>query len=661
MGQTPGVRLLEPLPLRGLTAPNRVLFGPHETNLGARRSLSDRHVAYYARRMAGGVGLVVTEEASVHGSDWPYERCPLASACGDGWQAIATEASRWGTIALAALGHSGGQGGSAYSQRELWAPSGVPEVNTREVPKAMEGPDIDAVVAGFADAARRAVGAGLDGVEINAGQHSLVRQFLSGLTNLRGDDYGTDRELFARRVLEAVRAAVGPEAIVGLRLSCDELAPWAGITPEAGAELAVRLASFADYLVVVRGAIFSVAATRPDGHVSPGFNLDLAGQVRQAVREAQGAEAIPVFAQGSIVDAGQAEWAVTEGRCDGVEMTRAQLADPDLVAKLRAGQAERVRPCILCNQTCKVRDNRNPPLTCVVEPRTGHETEDPDLEAMEPATGTEGRSLTVMGGGPAGLEAARTAAGRGHRVTLVERSGTLGGMVRVAAAGAGRERLALVVDWLESECRRLGVHVVAEPPGPDASGAVIWATGGQDAPPSYPVGAGAVRLSAAQYLAGAELPPDGPIAVWDPIGGPIAVSVAERLAAAGRQTVLITPDFIVGTMLSLSGDLAPASVRLQAAGVTLVRRSLLRAVEAGHVAVEDRFSGEIVRLDAAALVDAGARLPGQADNSDNNDTGDGALRAGDCVAPRTIGDALLDARRAVLAFEALPLAAAVAR
>src|SRR5262249_6621541 len=148
-----------------------------------------------------------------------------------------------GSLLIAALGHSGGQGSSAYSQRPLWAPSRGPEGNSREIPKWVEPEDITAVITGFRNATRMATDSGWDGVEINAGQHSLLRQFLSGLTNQRTDDWGTDRLLFARQVIETVRAAA-EMAIVGLRLSCDELAPWAGITPEQAPEIAAALARF---------------------------------------------------------------------------------------------------------------------------------------------------------------------------------------------------------------------------------------------------------------------------------------------------------------------------------------------------------------------------------------------------------------------------------
>lgn len=647
--------LLDPIELGPRTARNRVVFGPHETNLAQGRAFGERHVAYYRRRAAGGAGTIVLEEASVHPTDWPYERCPMAAAASPGWSAIADACHDHDAVVIAALGHSGGQGSSAYSQMPLWAPSRVPEVNTREVPKSMEPADIEAVIAGFAAAATAAIAAGCDGVEINVGQFSLLRQFLSGLTNQRGDEWA-DRPALTRRVLAEVRAAIGAEHVLGLRLSCDELAPWAGIVPEAGAELAADLAAGVDYLTVVRGAIFSAAATRPDGHVEPGFNLDLAGLVRSAVRAAHG-DRVPVIAQGSIVDVGQAEWALADGRCDAVEMTRAQIADADLVAKVRAGSPERIRPCILCNQTCMVRDARNPIITCAVDPRTGHELTDPDPTEVRLTT-----PVTVVGAGVTGLEAARVASSAGASVRVVEASSATGGMLRTASAGSGRGRLAAFADWLDAECRRLGVEIetdrLVEAQGFDrADGAVIVATGSVAAPLAVPATKAAVVVTAADHLAANAALPDGPVVVWDPIGGPIAVSIAEQLGWAGRTVSLVTPDNIVGNELSRSGDLAPANGRLQQAGVVLERRAVLRAVKKGTVVVEDRFSGEQRTLKAAVVIDCGHRLPDEALYREFATTaaGTGAapaavVRAGDAVAPRTVLEAVREARLAVAAL-----------
>jgi 2,4-dienoyl-CoA reductase-like NADH-dependent reductase (Old Yellow Enzyme family) len=717
------VKLLQPLPLGRPTSsvitPSRVMFGPHETNLGRKRDFTDRHVAYYVRRAVGGAGIIVTEETSVHPSDWPYERSPLASAADEtfpNWRSIseAVLATGTGCVVLAGLGHSGGQGTSHWSQREMWAPSAVPEVASREVPKVMEQADIDAVVHGFAAAAKQALVQGLHGVEINVGQNSLIRQFLSGLTNMRGDEYGSDRLTFAREVLTAVREAVGTQSIVGLRLCVDEMAPWAGIVPEAGAAIAVELAPYVDVITVVRGSIYTTWATQPDGHIEPGFGIDLARTVRTALRAA-GSE-VPVFAQGSIVDWGQAEWVLDSEAADGVEMTRAQLADAELVGKLRSNQSARIRPCLLCNQTCKVRDNRSPVITCVVDPFTGHETEDQPTPTPQPENK---RTLTIVGGGVAGLEAARVGALRGFAVTLIESSSSLGGVAVAAARGSGRARLQTIVDWLTSELAVLGVNVQCNETVSNrrlaelrAAGEVIVATGATTGTLPFKTEPNATIHHAADLLGNPALfknlvagplshlmgpnsaslrdpsagpsptgkPDRGPIVIWDPIGGPIAISIAELLVGGtgahhggdpardlggtaadtgnhanegtlgnnshlGQKVTLVTPDLLVGEKLALTGDLAPAQPRLHGGGVSLIKRALVRNVSATEVLLEDRFSGVQTSIACETFIACGHRLPNTLLDPSELDT-----QVGDRVAPRTIHEAILEGRRAALAL-----------
>lgn len=619
-------------------ARNRMMFGPHVTNLGTdEREFSQRHTAYYERRALGGCGIIVTEGASVHDSDWPYERSPLAERCTTSWGEIARACQRHGSLVIASLDHAGGQGSSAYSQDPLWAPSRVPEVNSREVPKWMEDDDIEAVIAGFADAAERALSAGCDGVEINAGQHSLVRQFLSGLTNHRSDIWGADRLHFARRVIAATLAGarrIRPDAIVGLRLSCDELAPWAGITPDMAPDIAADLCSELDYVVVVRGSIFSVDKTRPDWHEPTGFNIDVCRAVRSRLPAS-----VSVFLQGSIVDPEQAEACLSDTAapiCDGVEMTRAHIADPDLGTKLSRGDT--VRPCLRCNQACQVRDARNPIVSCIVEPSSGHETRDPQWTA--PAATR--RRVLVIGAGPAGLEAARLAAVRGHEVTIVERSSVPGGLARVSGPAAP------FVDWQRREVERLGVRLVMSSEA-DAHLAscdvVIQATGSRPGTPDIELAEGASLVDVADiHLGTVTLPEQGHIVVLDPIGGPIGVHLAEVL---GDRCALVTPDNIAGNELSRTGDLAPANVRLAQRGVTIHRRSVPRSVTkrpdgTSILRIQDRFSGECTDIECVAVVDAGFRLP-----SDPLDVGARPLiPVGDCVAPRTVLEAVLEGRRA---------------
>ena len=636
--------LVDAVELAGHLAPSRVVFGPHETNLGRTRDISDRHVAYYQRRAAGGAGVIVTETASVHPSDWPYERAPLASQCGPGWAAVAEACQPHRAVVLAGLGHSGGQGSSAYSQSVLWAPSPVGDAVSREMPAEMGEIEIAEVVAGFADAARIVAAAGLNGVEVDIGPASLLRQFHSGLTNMRSDSYGTDRLQLTRQVLSAVRRSIGSGSVLSVRLCCDELAPWAGVTPEQAAEHVGDLASLVDLLVVVRGGPFSASAYRPDAHAAPGFNLGLCRHMRDAA-----GGRVPVVLQGSMVDPVAAQAALDEGAADLVEMTRAQIADPRLVTLARAATPEQVRPCILCNQACHVRDNRNPIVSCVGEPRSGHEIDEPDTDGTDPLS----RDVLVVGGGPAGLECARVLAERGHRVEVAERSASAGGALRSAAVGAGRERLALLTAWLESECRRLSVTIALDAdlsPADVARAAaegrdVILATGARPGTLDLPVDGATTVVDAASLLA-ADLDdlPGGSVVIHDPIGGPIGVGAAEWLAAAGREVALVTPDQIAGTLLSLSGDLADANTRLARAGVRRELRARFRRVADGQAVLEDVWTGEQRSIPCAVLVDCSHRVPEESLYLARP----GTPRAGDCVAPRSVLEAILEGRRRAL-------------
>ena len=634
------MRLLDPVPIAGRQAPSGVVFGPHETNLADGRSIGDRHVAYYERRARGGAGVVVVETASVNANDWPYERAPLADDAGPGWRAIARACAPHTTVVLAGIGHAGGQGSSAYSQEVMWAPSPVADVVSREPPAALDEEDIPRLVEDFSRAAATAVAAGLAGVEVDAGAYSLLRQFHSGLTNLRSDAYGNDRLLLTRQVLAGVRRAVGPEGIVALRLSCDELAPWAGITPDQAAGMVEDLAGQVDLLTVVKAGPFSASAYRPTAHVPQGFNRDLCAQMRAAA-----AAQTLVVLQGSVADAALGEAAIADGVCDLVEMTRAQIADADLVVKLRRG--ERPRPCIRCNQSCRVRDPRNPLVSCVVDPAAGHETEEP----YEPQPSAPGPPVLVVGAGPAGLECARILAAAGRRVRVAERAGTPGGALARAAVGPGRHTLKEATDWLAAETDRLGVEMSlstsVDPADVQQARAdgweVVLATGGRPFSGRWPEAATPV----VDPLSALESAPEGPVAVLDLIGDQVAVGVAEWLALdKGRSVALVSPDPVAGTQLALTGDLADANGRLQRAGVRRELRRVVRRIGAGEVLVEDCWTGEPGVVPAAAVVDCGHRVP---EDSLYLSVGDPSIpRAGDCVAPRSLMHAVLEGRRTAL-------------
>ena len=647
-------RLFQPLRIGPRETSNRIIFGSHTTNLAHRNQLSPQHKNYYAARAAGGAGTIVLEEHIVHPSDLPYESAVLGylPETSRAIAAVTEQIHAHDALAIVQLNHNGQQSSSDHNQRELWAPSPVPNVSSREVPKAMEQGDIRAVIDGFAQVARQAVQGEADGVELQVADSSLLRQFLSPLTNQRADQYGgplENRLRFVQETIEAVDAVLGADRVLGLRFCADELAPWAGLTPEQSIEIARILSETGriDYMTITMGSIFSTQMFpfHASMHVSPGYAVHLAAAIKAAIN-------VPVFAAGRIMNAAQAEHILREEQADGVELIRPLIADPNLPQLSQANLAERVRPCIACNQGCQVRSIINATVSCNVNPDVTNAHPLPLPTQTKPTSGSQQPSVWVIGSGPAGLEAARTAALRGHAVALYEREEMLGGTVALAAKGPGRSELQLITDYLQAELKHLGVtiytgaEVTAEMVLEHHPATVIVATGAHPGTGLLPIPGHDLPhvTNIRKVLEGRPVEGQNELVI-DETGSHGVLSVVELLAAQGKRVEVVSEDWYIGHDLASTHDIVQWMQRILAHGVTLTTHTTITRIEPGQVILTDRFAeGEQVRL-VDAVVLGTYEQPAQELYLALKGRVPRLFRIGDCVAPRRIEQAILEGRR----------------
>ncbi len=556
--------LFTPLRLGPVTVPNRIVFSAHLTNYAEGGMPTAQHAAYYAARAAGGTGLVITEEHSTHRTDWPYEKLihGFDPAVVPGYRRVTDAVHAHGVPIFAQLNHNGGQASSMYSRLPVWAPSPVPDPLFREVPKAVDEAEIAEIVAGYATVAEHCRAGGFDGVELQCSHSSIVRGFLSPATNRRTDRYGgslANRARLLLEVVDAVRAVLGDDLALGVRLCGDELIEG-GTTIDDAVAVArmVESTGKVDYLNtsigVATATLFMIEASM---QVPPGYALFVPSALRAAVD-------LPVVGVGRFKDPLQADRAIDEGACDLVGVVRGQIADADFGAKARSGQATDIRTCLSCNQECVGRMGLNRWLGCIENPRTGR-------EAVALPRPMRRRRVVVVGGGPGGLQTAVTAAERGHDVVLFERQSRLGGQVQLAASVPSRAEFLDLVRNLVAGARRLGVDlrtgveatadlVLGERPD-----AVVLATGSR---PLRPWWAGDERrvVDVRDVLEG-RAEPQGTVVVVDELGFHQATSVAELLADRGCRVEIVTPGMVVGQDLGITLDLETWTMKAHQKGI----------------------------------------------------------------------------------------------
>lgn len=596
--------VFSPLQVGGATLPNRICRSAHGTLLAGEAA-----IAYHEARAAGGVGMITLEATGVH--RLVATQIPLWS---DDVLPYYREMSRrihaHGTVLFQQIYHAGASYGARGQQN--WGASAIPNYQQGVVPFEMTQAQIDEVVEAFAKAARRCRDGGLDGVDVHASSGYLIHEFLSPALNQRTDGYGgslENRMRFLLEILDAVRAEVNdPGFVVGVRLPNEDFTPG-GLTPDQVAEIAARLDPLVDYVSLHMGSYWRFHTLIAPADDPLGAEMPANAPITRRVTK-------PTIVVGRINTIDHAEAIIRGGEAQMVSMVRALLADPELVNKARRGEESRIRPCIGTNIGCVGQIMSGHPLSCVVNPAAAREK----LIAFEPADkATRRKKVLIVGGGPAGLEAARTAVLRGHQVILHEAGQRLGGQVAIAASAPRRADVGAIVSFLIDEVQSLGVEVhlnswvdadTVAAIDPDevivATGTTPRHDGFQVSTPSQPIpGFDRRHVYNAWQLFGYGEPVkiEGPAVVFDDTGSFEAISACDALLKAGVHVTMVSRyEGIGGTVPFPPVTVEASRERLMSSDFDFIGGHYLRRIDADEVEIGVLFTPRVRRVPAKTVV-----------------------------------------------------------
>jgi 2,4-dienoyl-CoA reductase-like NADH-dependent reductase (Old Yellow Enzyme family)/thioredoxin reductase len=649
--------LFEPLSLGHKTLKHRLNFGAHTANMAEDGLPGERHLAYYSERARGGAAMIVCEPIPAHATG-VLTRGNFRhgdDAVIPHFRRITDACHEYGTVMIHQIYHVGQHGDFDNSFEAAWSPSGLPSYHDSDGSHAMDEREIDAVIEGFAQAARRAFESGFDGVELFAAYHALIDQFWTPWSNRRDDRWGgglENRVRFSTEIIRRIRGYTGKDFIIGMAVSCDPDVDVA-LSLEALQEIISwhDERGLLDYVTCGTGSYFDFYKLMPTFLYEDKLGAPFAAALKSVVKHAR------VQAESHIRTPENANAVIASGEADMVSIVRGQIADPHMASKAMQGRPEDIRPCISCNQMCWGRRSRDYWISCLVNPSAGREFQWGGDRFSPSATP---RSVLVVGAGPGGLETARAAAARGHRVTVVEASHRIGGQFRLAGMQPRRAQILDLLDWYESQLQSLQVDLQLNTPLEAAEVAAFGAEVVVIATGSVPDSSGFQRFGPTpgaihgvnngnvwpvEDVMSRACRPGKRILLLDDGGNWRGCGTAWHLAEQGHEVTLLTPEAMVGKELVRSAADFPLRRALKRLGVSFITDAAIKTWHGDGATIVSLLDAGESHAPFDALILA---TPNVADNALVQGLAEADVEVhgvGDCVAPRWAVHAIYEGRK----------------